>query len=126
MIKQVDDMLWRWGEWAGRSSLPSGRKGLSTTYSERGVMSTSPPDDDPQSERIDRLVACMPPYLRLARKAIIRKYLWRWLNDDVAKDLHIGRQKLNTLLDRAHVWLDAKMADELYPQKNIDKRAHAV
>lgn len=127
MIERIDKLLWNWGDWA--SSCGSGYRatGLTMRYEKRGVMSANPVDDNPEMERLDRIIASFPPYLKQAKKAIMRKYLWRWVNDDIARDLHIGKQKLNTLIDRAHVWIDAKLEEPNLERKKIfDMCAHAV
>jgi hypothetical protein len=124
MIERIDELLWQWGEWAGSYSPAHRCSGLTTRYKERGVMSTNAGGDNPQAEMIDRIVAGFPPYLSQARKVVMRRYLWHWRIEDIGRDIGVGRQKVNTLMDRAHVWIDAKL--ELPREKTIDRRAHMI
>ena len=118
MIERVERALWVWGEWAS-SYRPGNSGSLISQYGQRGVMSTNPDYDNPVAEEIDRILAALPPYLNLSKKAIKRKFMFHWRNADAAKDLKISRSNYERQIERGIIYIDAKLGTESDIEKNL-------
>lgn len=111
MVEHIDVKMKLWGEWVRQVSMSSSG-GLVMRYEKPGVMSTNPNADNPVAEQIDRLISGLPPYLIMAKRALKRKYIFEWRNQDGARDMGISRSRYEQLIDKSQIWIDAKWVEE--------------